>query len=74
MGLQLIKRNWRENEKLVRIVQYHHCQKAKRGRPLLLGDTLDNQVKEYVRSVREGGGLITTEITIAAAKAICSEI
>ena len=34
------------------------------------GDTLDNQVKEYVRSVREGGGLITTEITIAAAKAI----
>ena len=43
---------------------------AKRGRPLLLGDTLDNQVKEYVRSVREGGGLITTEITIAAAKAI----
>ena len=43
---------------------------AKHGHPLLLGDTLDNQVKEYVRSVREGGGIITTEITIAAAKAI----
>ena len=43
---------------------------AKRGRPLLLGDTLDNQVKEYVRGVREGGGILTTEITIAAAKAI----
>ena len=43
---------------------------AKPGRPLLLGDRLDNQVKEYVRTVRKGGGLITTEITIAAAKAI----
>ena len=29
---------------------------AKRGRPLLLGETLDNQVKAYIRSVRESGG------------------
>ena len=43
---------------------------AKRGRPLLLGDTLDTEVKSYIRSVREGGGLITTEITMAAARAI----
>ena len=43
---------------------------AKRGRPLLLGDTLDSEVKSYIRSVREGGGLVTTEITMAAARAI----
>ena len=41
---------------------------AKCGRPLFLGDTLDSEVKSYIRSVREGGGLITTEITMAAAK------
>ena len=43
---------------------------AKRGRPLLLGDTLDSEVKSYIKSVREGGGLVTTEITMAAARAI----
>jgi len=43
---------------------------AKRGRPLLLGDTLDSEVKSYIRCVREGGGLVTTEITMAAARAI----
>ena len=26
----------------------------KRGRPLLLGDTLDSEVRSYIRSVREG--------------------
>ena len=30
---------------------------AKLGHHLLLGDTLDSQVKAYVRSVREGGGI-----------------
>ena len=43
---------------------------AKHGRPLLLGDTLDSEVKSYIRSVHEGGGLVTTEITMAAARAI----
>ena len=43
---------------------------AKRGRPLLLGDTLDSEVKSFIRSVCEGGGLVTTEITMAAARAI----
>ena len=43
---------------------------AKRGRPLLLGDTLDSEVKSYIRSFRERGGLVTTEITMAAARAI----
>ena len=43
---------------------------AKRGRPLLLRNTLDSEVKSYIRSIREGGGLVTTEITMAAARAI----
>ena len=42
----------------------------KRGRPLLLGTKLDDDVKSYVKAVREAGGVITTSITIAAATAI----
>ena len=42
----------------------------KRGRPLLLGERLDAEVKCYVQAVREGGGVITTAITMAAATAI----
>ena len=43
---------------------------AKRGRPLLLGETLDNQVKAYIRFVRESGGPVTSTITIAIGRAI----
>lgn len=43
---------------------------AKRGRPLLLGETLDGQVKAYIRSICDEGGPITSTIVIAAAKAI----
>ena len=43
---------------------------AKCGWPLLLGDTLDSEVKSYIRCVHEGGKLLTTEITMAAARAI----
>ena len=42
----------------------------KRGRPLLIGEKLDTEVKSYIRAVRECGGVITTAITIAAATAI----
>ena len=42
----------------------------KRGRPLLLGEKLDLQVKSYIQPVHEGGGVITTSITMAAATAI----
>lgn len=42
----------------------------KRGRPLLLGEKLDDEVKCYIRAVRERGGVITTSITMAAATAI----
>ena len=40
------------------------------GRPLLLGEKLDTEVKCYIQAVREGGGVITTAITMAAATAI----
>lgn len=43
---------------------------AKRGRPLLIGETLDNQVKAYIRSVRDSGGPITSLIAIAVGKAV----
>ena len=42
----------------------------KTGRPLMLGEKLDGVVKHYIRAVREGGGVITTAITMAAATAI----
>ena len=38
---------------------------AKRGRPLLLGETLDNQVKAYIRTVRGACGPITNAIVMA---------
>ena len=42
----------------------------KRGRPLLRGEKLDSEVKSYIRAVREGGGVVTTAIKVAAATAI----
>ena len=42
----------------------------KRGRPLLLGELLDSQVKAYIRCVRESGGVITSSIVVAAGEAI----
>ena len=46
----------------------------KRGRPLMLGEKLDKDVKHYLKAVREGGGVITTAITMASATAIVEEI
>ena len=37
---------------------------------MLIGETLDNQVKAYIRSVRNCGGLITSLIAIAVGKAV----
>ena len=42
----------------------------KRGRPLLLGEKLDSEVKSYIQAVRERGGVVTTSIAMAAATAI----
>ena len=43
----------------------------KRGIPLMLGE-LDGEVKHYIKAAREGGGVITTAIIMAAATAILS--
>ena len=42
----------------------------KRGRPLLLGGRLDTMVQKYLKEVREGGGVVTARVAIAAARAI----
>ena len=42
----------------------------KRGRPLLLGENLDRQVKSYIIAVREKQGIINTAITVAFGEAI----
>ena len=38
-------------------------------RPLLLGEKLDMEVKCYIQAVREGGGVVTSTITMAAGTA-----
>ena len=38
----------------------------KRGRRVLLGDDLDLKVQMYLKKVREGGGVVTARITMAA--------
>ena len=42
----------------------------KRGRPLLLGDALDEKVQLYLRKVREAGGTVSAGIAIAAARGL----
>lgn len=36
----------------------------------MLGEKLDKEVQYYLKAVREGGGVITTAITMASATAI----
>ena len=40
----------------------------KRGRHLLLGDELDKQVQMYLKRVRDGGGVVSARIALAAAR------
>ena len=41
-----------------------------RGRPLLLGSTLDVQVREYITALRDAAGVVNTAIVVAAAEGI----
>ena len=43
---------------------------GKVGHPLLLGETLDQQVQAYLHMLRDSGGVINTSIAIAAATGI----
>ena len=42
----------------------------KQGKPLLLGDKIDNMVQAYIRRVREHGGPVSSQIVIGAARGI----
>ena len=42
----------------------------KTGRPLLLGNDLDKQVREYVKYLRERNSAVNTAVVIAAAEGI----
>ena len=42
----------------------------KRGRPLLLGEELDKQVRSYLTSFRENGAVVNTAIAMACAEGI----
>ena len=42
----------------------------KRGRPLLLGNKIDDQLQLYLRKVREQGGIITASVVVAAARGL----
>ena len=42
----------------------------KRGRPVLLGEVLDVKVQQYLRRVRERGGVVSARIAMAAARGI----
>lgn len=61
-------RTWMNKYK-VELVQRRKCGSGtemkrlpskRRGHPLLLGDVLDNQVKEYVKSLREAGAVVNS--------------
>ena len=43
---------------------------AKKGRPLALGSTLDKQVQAYLTATHEAGGVVNSEVAIAAAMGI----
>ena len=42
----------------------------KRGRPLLLGKNIDEQVQLYLHKIRENGGVVTASVVVAAARGI----
>ena len=42
----------------------------KKGRPLLLGEKLDQQVKTYLHALRSSGAVVNTAIALARAQGI----
>lgn len=44
--------------------------KSPRGNPLLLGESLDNEVQNWVKKIRVNGGVINARIVMAGAEAI----
>ena len=46
----------------------------KMGRPLLLGEEIDRQVKEYLKYLREQGSAVNTVIAIATAEGVVRSV
>lgn len=46
---------------------------GKRGRPFLLGNELDKRVQEYLKQMREAGGVVNATIVIGAATGIVKD-
>ena len=46
----------------------------KQGRPLLIGNSLDEMVQKYILSIREADGIINTAIVIAGARGLIQSI
>ena len=42
--------------------------KRQRGRPLILGDCLEEKLQMYIKRVREEGGVVSSKIVMAAAR------
>ena len=42
----------------------------KMGKPLLVGDDIDQQVKEYLKFLRKKGSVFNTVVAIAAAEGV----
>ena len=47
---------------------FHMLPLRKRGRPVLLGEDIEWKVQLYVEKVKEGGGVVTGKIVVAAAR------
>ena len=58
-----VKRKRQKNEEEV-----HELPESKRGRKLLIGQSLDRKLQLYIEKTREGGGTVTTRIVMAAAR------
>ena len=54
-----------EDDKTVDVLPHQ-----KRGRPILLGESVDAKVQMYLRRVWDGGGVVTVRITVAAVRGI----
>ena len=46
----------------------------KQGRKLLLGEEIDEKVQKYLRAYRSTGGGLSTDVVVAAAKAIVTKM
>ena len=60
-----LERKRRHGEDEIELLQI-----KKRGRSLLLGQDIDKRVQDYLKKVREGGGVVSARIVIAAARGL----